>query len=117
MASYLQEIFGDMLYSEDLKYTMENLPSPEDLQGKILIKAKTSYKNMKVKKSTGTTTIETRSEVNTRFTATDASEQGLKTTTSKYSVSTTTNVHKESSGRASEFFVSLPVPIVSYFIN
>ena len=40
MASYLVEILGDMLYQENVGENLEALPSPEDLKGKVLIKAK-----------------------------------------------------------------------------
>ena len=40
MASHLEEILGDMLYQEQVDETLEALPSPEHLKGKVLIKAK-----------------------------------------------------------------------------
>ena len=40
MASHLEEILGDMLYQEQVDENLETLPSPEDLKGKVLIKAK-----------------------------------------------------------------------------
>lgn len=40
MAYYLKTILGDMLYLVDPEEDMEFLPSPEELQGKILVKAK-----------------------------------------------------------------------------
>ena len=40
MAMYLQEILGDMLYQEPVDEALGKLPSPEDLKGKVLIKAK-----------------------------------------------------------------------------
>lgn len=40
MASYLKDILGDVLYLVDPDEDMECLPSPEKLQGKVLVKAK-----------------------------------------------------------------------------
>ena len=40
MASHLEEILGDMLYQEQVDENLQTLPSPEDLKGKVLIKAK-----------------------------------------------------------------------------
>ena len=40
MASHLEEILGEMLYNEKVDESLEALPSPEDLKGKVLIKAK-----------------------------------------------------------------------------
>ncbi|CAL8139538.1 unnamed protein product [Orchesella dallaii] len=40
MAEYLKNILGDMLYVVDPDEDMEFLPSPEKLQGKVLVKAK-----------------------------------------------------------------------------
>lgn len=40
IASYLKSILGDMLYLVDPDDDMELLPSPEKLQGKVLVKAK-----------------------------------------------------------------------------
>lgn len=40
MAEHLKNILGDMLYLIDPEDDMEFLPSPEELQGKILVKAK-----------------------------------------------------------------------------
>ncbi|XP_062504200.1 inactive phospholipase C-like protein 2 isoform X2 [Corticium candelabrum] len=40
MASHLQEILGDMLYTTPPDETRQYLPSPEELKGKILVKGK-----------------------------------------------------------------------------
>jgi hypothetical protein len=40
MAEHLQTILGDMLYLVDPHDNLNDLPSPDDLQGRILIKAK-----------------------------------------------------------------------------
>ena len=40
MAHHLETILGDMLYKEPVDENLTQLPSPEDLKGKILIKAK-----------------------------------------------------------------------------
>ena len=40
MAHYLETILGDMLYTDPVDENLKALPSPEDLKGKILIKAK-----------------------------------------------------------------------------
>lgn len=40
MAEHLKKILGDMLYLVDTDDSMEFLPSPDELQGKILVKAK-----------------------------------------------------------------------------
>ena len=36
MASHMEEILGDMLYNEKVDESLEALPSPEDLKGKVL---------------------------------------------------------------------------------
>ena len=40
MATYLEKILGDMLYTEPVDENLNALPSPEDLKRKVLIKAK-----------------------------------------------------------------------------
>ena len=38
MALYMTTIFGDKLFKESLDEKRDQLPSPEDLKGKILVK-------------------------------------------------------------------------------
>ena len=40
MANHLVNILGDMLYKDTVDENKQELPSPEDLRGKVLIKAK-----------------------------------------------------------------------------
>ena len=40
MANHLVNILGDMLYKDPVDENKQELPSPEDLRGKVLIKAK-----------------------------------------------------------------------------
>lgn len=47
MAEHLKNILGDMLYLVDPDENMEFLPSPEELQGKILVKAKKTSRKVK----------------------------------------------------------------------
>merc|ERR1719278_1664853 len=53
MAVMMKEIFGSLLYTEEVDVNKGCLPSPEDLKYKILIKAKRSKKVDKEKKNGG----------------------------------------------------------------
>jgi hypothetical protein len=108
MASYLKEVLGDLLYTKDVTEDMKYLPSPEELQGKILIKAKKVFKNKKVKsksKSVTATTIADRSS-----SATTASTSEV----TRYT--TTVNVHYKETTASSEMQRSLYPPLVSHLV-